>query len=391
MKHLPALALLAFSSASLAAGCGSGDTAATSHGTSGSASTTGSGNAGGGGGAAMTTGVGGETSSVGGGATTGTGTTTGATTGATGSSSSGSTGAGGGMMAVADPDLDGPYPFKEIDDTTTVAATGHMVPIHAAYPTGGPTAGPYPVILVAHGFQLPPAQYNGYVKRLASFGYVALTADFPASLFSVNNVENAKDLLGGLDWAATKAELAGKADVNKAGATGHSLGGKVSIIAASMDPRIKASITLDPVDSSMNCTPANCPDASSLVPMLTIPTGFLGETTDATAGGFGQACAPAADNYTTFYAGAKTPSLAVTVTGANHMSFLDDTASCGFTCSFCKMATAPNAQVNSLAKAYVVAFYERHLRGDLGYDTYLTGAKAQARYVTTNQATIESK
>ena len=73
------------------------------------------------------------------------------------------------------------------------------------------------------------------------------------------------------------------------------------------------------------------------------------------------------------------------------MSFLDDTASCGFTCSFCKMATAPNAQVSSLANAYVVAFYERHLRGDLGYDTYLTGAKAQARYVTTNQATIESK
>ncbi|MFS8069859.1 MAG: chlorophyllase/cutinase-like alpha/beta fold protein, partial [Byssovorax sp.] len=127
------------------------------------------------------------------------------------------------------------------------------------------------------------------------------------------------------------------------------------------------------------------------VPMLTIPTVFLGETIDSTAGGFGQACAPAADNYTTFYAGAKTPSLAVTVTGANHMSFLDDTASCGFTCSFCKMATAPNAQVNAMARAYVVAFYERHLRGDLGYDTYLTGAQAQARYVATKQATIQSK
>jgi len=295
------------------------------------------------------------------------------------------------MTAVSDPNLDGPYPFKEIDDTTTVAATGHMVPIHCAYPTGGPSAGPYPVILVAHGFQLPAAQYKSYVKRLASFGYVALTAEFPASIFGVNNVENAKDLLGGLDWAKTKAELAGKADVTKAGATGHSLGGKVSILAASMDPRIKATITLDPVDSAMNCTPQNCPDASSLVPTLTIPTGFLGETTDSTAGSFGQACAPAADNYTTFYAGAKSPSLSVTVTGANHMSFLDDTASCGFTCSFCKAATAPNAQVNSLARAYVVAFYERHLRGDLAYDTYLTGAVAKARYVTTNQVTIESK
>jgi hypothetical protein len=39
----------------------------------------------------------------------------------------------------------------------------------------------------------------------------------------------------------------------------------------------------------------------------------------------------------------------------------------------------------------VVAFYERHLRGDLAHDTYLTGAQAQARYVATNQATILSK
>jgi dienelactone hydrolase len=373
MKHFLQLGLLTVSLVSLTAACGgSGETTATSWGTGGTSSTTGSG---GRGGEAATTGTAGT-------AGTGGGTSSSSVSGS--GSTGSSTGAGGGTMAVDDPNLDGPYTFKEIDDTTTVTATGHMVPIHCAYPTGGPSAGPYPVVLVAHGFQLPPTQYKSY-------GYVALTVDFPAAIFNVNNVENAKDLLGGLDWAAAKAELAGKADVTQAGATGHSLGGKVSILAASMDPRIKATITLDPVDSSMNCTPQNCPDASSVVPMLTIPTGFLGETTDSTPGGFGQACAPAADNYTTFYAGAKSPSLAVTVTGANHMSFLDDTASCGFTCSFCKMATAPNAQVNAMARAYVVAFYERHLRGDLGYDTYLTGAQAQARYVATNQATIQSK
>ena len=384
MKHLPALGVLALSVASLTAACGGGgDTTATSQGTGAATAATSSGSGGGGGG-----GGGAAATTSGGGASSATTTAAGSTTGS-GSSTASSTGVGGGAMGVADPNVDGPYPFKEIDDATTAAATGHMVPIHAAYPTGGPTAGPYPVILVAHGFQLPAAQYKGYVQRLASFGYVALTADFPAGFVGINNVENAKDLLAGLDWAAAKAELAGKADVSKAGATGHSLGGKVSIIAASMDARIKATITLDPVDGSMNCTPQNCPDASSLVPTLTIPTGFLGETTDA-AGGF-QPCAPAADNFTTFYAGAKSPSLMVTVTGANHMSFLDNVATCGFICSFCKMATAPNAQVNALAKAYVVAFYERHLRGDLAYDTYLTGAQAQARYVTTSQATIVSK
>ena len=303
-------------------------------------------------------------------------------TGATMSSSSG------GMMTY-DPNLDGPYTVAELDDTTTVASTGHKEAIHCAYPTAGPSAGPFPVIVVGHGFQLPPTQYASYLRRLASFGYVALTADFPAGFLNVNNVENAKDFIGGLDWAATSPKLGGKADVNTAGATGHSLGGKVALLAATMDARIKASITLDPVDGAMGCSPQNCPDVSNLMPTLAIPTGFIGETIDA-KGAF-QACAPAANNYTTFYVGTKSPSLEVTALGANHMSFLDDVASCPLTCSFCNAASAPNAQVNAMAKALVVAFYERHLRGDANYDTYLTGSEVTARYVATKQATITSK
>lgn len=358
------------------AGCGS--VASSTTGGSGGGSSTGSGDMGGAGGAG------------GGGAG-----------GAAASSGTGGAGTGGGgASAVSDPNVDGPYAFTEIDSTTNVAASGHdNIKIHCAYPTGGPTAGPYPVIVVAHGFQLPPSQYYGYVKRLASFGYVALTVDFPTSLLGPDNTNNANDLIGGLDWASTAPALAGKADVAKAGATGHSLGGKLSVLAATLDARFKATIVLDPVDGAPGnpldpnpmCTPPTCVDVSDLMPSLDIPTGFLGEITDSTAGAFGSACAPAAHNYTTFYAGATSPSLEVTVLGANHMSFLDDVASCGITCNFCKAATAPNAQVDGMAKAYVVAFYERHLRGNAGYDTYLTGADAQARYVTTGQATIQSK
>ena len=47
--------------------------------------------------------------------------------------------------------------------------------------------------------------------------------------------------------------------------------------------------------------------------------------------------------------------------------------------------------VAGMARALMVAFYERHLRGNAAYDTYLTGADATARYVTTSQATIVSK
>ena len=73
------------------------------------------------------------------------------------------------------------------------------------------------------------------------------------------------------------------------------------------------------------------------------------------------------------------------------MSFLDDLAGCGFTCSFCATPTTANDVVNGLANAYVVAFYRRHLGGEAAYDAYLTGSEAQARYVDTGLVTIASK
>ncbi|MFT3773981.1 MAG: CocE/NonD family hydrolase [Minicystis sp.] len=291
---------------------------------------------------------------------------------------------------MSDPDKDGPYQIAELDDTIAAVAGGDSnIPVHCAHPTSGPSAGPYPVIVVGHGLQLPPAQYLSYVKRLATFGYVALTVDFPASLFGVDNAKGAKDMIAGIDWAKGKPSL--NADPDTVGMTGHSLGGKTALLAATQDARVKAAITLDPVDGGgpNGCNPPACVDVSDLMPGLHIPTGFVGETTDA-MGGF-MPCAPAANNFQAFYAGANAPSLAVTALGANHMSFLDDVATCGLTCSFCQPATAPNAQVNAMARAFVVAFYERHLRGDTAYDTYLTGADAQMRYVSTGQATIASK
>jgi dienelactone hydrolase len=339
------------------------------------------------------TGASGSTSGAGGG-------TGGTTTGGGGMSTSGSgsgsgTGSGtssGNPMDTIDPNGNGPFAIVELVDAQfTNAATGNKVPMDAYYPVGGPAPGPYPVVIVAHGFQLPAKQYTNYIKRLATFGYVAITADFPASFFGQDNTKNAKDLISAIDWAAGKPEL--KADTTKVGMTGHSLGGKLALLASTMDPRVKASIVLDPVDGGGGpgggCNPPQCVDVSALMPQLKIPTGFLGETTDS-AGGI-QPCAPAAENFLTFYMGTNAPSLAVTVKGANHMSFLDDVSSCGATCSFCNMATVDNATVNSLSLAYVTAFYERYIRSNTGYDTYLTGAEATTRYVDTNLANIQSK
>jgi chlorophyllase len=372
-----------------ACGAAAGDTAdGTGTGSSGGTGTETTGGATSGGAATGTTGAPGETGS---GEATAAATgesTAAATTGEPGSSSSdtGEPTTTGGGEEVHDPDLDGPWEIAELEGSIDVE--GVAVAIDCFYPAAGPTAGPFPVVVVAHGFQLPPTQYTSYVKRLATHGYVALTADFKAELFGTDHSANARQVVAGIDWAADEPALAGLADTNNVGLTGHSLGGKLAVFGATFDERVRASVTLDPVDGAQMCDADLCPDVTDMLP-LEIPLGFVGETLDA-SGGF-MPCAPEADNFLSFFAAASGPALAVTVHGANHMSFLDDVASCGFTCGLCQMATLDDAKVNRLARAYVVAFYGRYLKGEAGYETFLTGAAAQTRYVDPGIVTLAEK
>lgn len=318
--------------------------------------------------------------------TTGTTTTTTTTTPGTSSTTLDVT-TGGPGDPIYDPNEDGPWQFDEL--AGEVMFDGEAIGVTAHYPTRGPEDGPYPVVTIAHGFNLPPTQYTNYATRLASHGYVVLNVDHTGYLFGeVNHSANANQVLAALDWAAGHPDLMAIADVDNVGTTGHSLGGKISVLAAMYDARVNASLTLDPVDGANMCpNMMACPDVSAMLPIAT-PLGFVGETLD-TAGGM--ACAPAAENFTTFYAQAEAPALQVTVNGASHMSFLDDLASCGLTCSFCQTPTLDNAVVNDLARAYVVAYYGRHLRKNPGYDTYLTGPEAQQRYVDKGLITIAEK
>lgn len=284
----------------------------------------------------------------------------------------------------------GPFTTTIYSATAQVAATGNAVPLRCHVPAAD--AGKVPLVVVAHGFQLPASQYDVTTRHLATFGFVACTADYPAG-FSPNHAKSAQDLSGSVDYllgasAAGGNPVSGRIDETQVGLTGHSLGGKLSVIAAANDTRIRAVLGIDPVDSSMLCSPANCPDASELLP-LPIPTGFLGEVTDAT--GTFQACAPKADNFETFYANASAPSFQVTVIGANHMSFLDSPSTCGTVCSFCNPATAPHGEVIAITRAYVVSFFSRHLAQNLGYDTWLTGVEAQTRWVAPGKIALLGK
>lgn len=281
---------------------------------------------------------------------------------------------------VPDPALAGSFEVVSLSENVTVPATNSTVSTVCFHPADGTST--YPLVTLAPGFQLPGSQFHGSAAHLASFGFVVCVPQYNAALFNPDHVKNAKEVLGVVDWATSSSSpLGGRVDATRIGAAGHSLGGRLSVLAASMDDRIDAVLGIDPVDS-------DDPDATELLP-LPIPTGFLGETLD-TVGSF-QACAPAQHNFETFFARAGSPSFKVEVNGANHMSFLDDPSTCGLVCSFCQPPTRDHQVVLGLTRSYLAAFFLRHLEGETAYDEYLVGAVADERYVQTGIAGIVTK
>ncbi|MEQ8275408.1 MAG: alpha/beta hydrolase [Deltaproteobacteria bacterium] len=286
---------------------------------------------------------------------------------------------------VAPPTLPGPYTSTALNGTAPTTSTND-IDMSCLVPSQGPSAGPYPVVLVLHGFRIDANLYDSYVERLASHGFVACTADFAASVIP-NHVESAQDILEGLDWVLAQTT---DADPDRVALVGHSLGGKLAVYGASMDPTIDAIVGLDPVDGAMLCNATRCPDATDMLP-VSIPTAFLGQTLDRMPGLGGQACTPTADSYTTFYTPATSPSLEVTMNGASHMSFVDDLEACGFVCSVCQEATMAQADALAIARAYTTAFLLRHVVGDAGYDSWLTGADANVNWIAGGAITVQSK
>jgi len=277
----------------------------------------------------------------------------------------------------ADPTMDGPLGVTTMDDS--VMRDGRTTPVTAHVPDG---AGPYPLVLFLPGFQLESERYAELCDRVASHGYVVVRADPPASLVGVSHVAMRDDAIAVLDWAAGELPVTG--DV---GLMGHSLGGKVSTMVAGMRTDVGALLGIDPVNGGNPFTgySAELPDiVPDVTETLTIPVGYLGETTNAMGGLGGMACAPMDQNYMTFYEGSTMAPWAAewTFEGADHMDFVSDTMGCGFTCSACTDGTADEADVLAGTYTLAVAFFERHLRGRTDVDAYLTGAMVPSGVTT---------
>ncbi len=169
-----------------------------------------------------------------------------------------------------------------VDTTRPTAATGDFsgsaerkMPVEIWYPTAWTEsdveevrdaalyadAGPYPLIVFAHGFSASRAQSAQFTRHLASRGYVVVSPDFPSSNGGAPGgprlravIEQPADVSFILDELLLRDEeldwlLAGAVDFDRIGMTGHSLGGLTTLLTTygpGRDERIDASLPISP-------------------------------------------------------------------------------------------------------------------------------------------------
>ena len=157
----------------------------------------------------------------------------------------------------ANPAERGHYGIAEFREHLVDASRGREMDLLVLYPlaTGDaevPAAG-FPLIAFNHGFLLRGDLYRSYGEHLASHGFVVALPTYPMSFYGLNHSALALDVRYVIDQclaldANTKSPLRGLVDESSIGASGHSLGGKLALLEAVTDSRIRAVATLDPVD-----------------------------------------------------------------------------------------------------------------------------------------------
>ena len=223
-----------------------------------------------------------------------------------------------------------------------------------------------PLVLFNHGFLLSSLGYRSYGEHLASHGFVVALPSLPTSFLSVHHAKLAADIHFVINYLLASSEdtthpLFGRIDPTRIGASGHSLGGKLSLLEAVTDPRIDAIGVLDPVDEGNPLweDPVRYPSvAPELMPELSIPLLFIGAELGSILVTFSP-CAPADENYQQFFDAATSSAIEVTQLDVGHSQYVDEEAA--DETDPCARGDVPSAWVRSSSVAYLTAFFLGHL------------------------------
>eukprot|EP00667_Euglena_gracilis_P009858 EG_transcript_10023 len=214
---------------------------------------------------------------------------------------------------------------------------GPCGPIHLSViaPKRGSGSPSLPLVLFSPGFAVGCDQYESYGQFLAMSGYV--TAVYDAGETVANNLTDVQHLEL-IDWLldCLPKELLQWDIPSGSGVimVGHSRGGKLAVLTALKDPRVRGVVLLDPVDNTAFApVSAQYPSAAAALRASSCDTNAPGPphgtascaTVPMLIIGAGKAtdCAPADANHAAFFAASRAPTLHVVLPGVGHLQFLD--------------------------------------------------------------------
>jgi pimeloyl-ACP methyl ester carboxylesterase len=272
--------------------------------------------------------------------------------------------------AAVAPDKTGPYVLLEYSTGLYDETRERSMELLVLYPLADKeTQRPgFPLIIFNHGFLLSAEGYRSYGEHLASHGFVVALPSFPRTFLNVHHAKLAEDVRFVIDYCLaaskdTEHPLYDLIDSASIGAAGHSLGGKLSLLEAVSDERVRVAAVLDPVDTGNPLLedPERYPSvAPELLPQLEIPIMLVGAELGSIKLVF-SACAPEDENYQRYFEAANPPALEITQLDVGHAQYVDEGVASET--SVCAVGNVSGDWVRAASAAYLTAYFLGFLKG----------------------------
>jgi hypothetical protein len=266
------------------------------------------------------------------------------------------------------PDQPGPYTYSKSFISLYDESRDRSMDLTVFWPESEEIAGfpGFPLVVFNHGFLLSAEGYLSYGRHLASHGFVVAMPSFPISFLNVNHANLAINVRFVIDYCLGANQepehtMFGLIDPSRIGVSGHSLGGKLSLLEAAEDERIGVAALLDPVDAGNPLfeDPVRYPSVTpELMPNLEIPIMLIGAELGSIPAVF-TPCAPEDENYQRFFEAANPPAIEITQLDVGHDQYVDD--SVDGSASVCALGDVPGAWVRDNSAFYITAFFLGYL------------------------------
>ena len=249
-------------------------------------------------------------------------------------------------------DAPGPYAIgsRSVTVTRSNGSTFSAVVRYPAQSAGASTpfaaaAMPAPAVTFGHGFVTPVAQYESTLSHLASWGFIAIATTSQGGLFPSHSAF-AADMRDCLTFLAQQSGTAGSwlegaVDMTAFGASGHSMGGGASVLAAAADPRIVAVANLAAAETN--------PSAQAAMASVAVPVRVIAGSED------------------TIVSSATTRQIHDAAPGPRQFALIAGGSHCGFIDSpivFCDSGSITRDEQLRLTRGLLTEFFLAHLRRD---------------------------